>query len=69
MESKMGRPNIGDSVIVDFLGEDRTLHGTVVEGPWLSNGDVQGKPTWKVDHGDGFTNWYLEDRIGPNPTA
>ncbi len=65
----MGRPNIGDKVIVDLHGNDRSLSGVVVEGPWLSNGDVQGKPIWKVDHDDGFTNWYLEDRLTLNPTA
>lgn len=64
----MNRPSIGDSVIVDFPGEDRTLQGTIVEGPWISYGEVQGKATWKVDHGEGFTNWYLEDRIAPNPS-
>lgn len=52
----MGRPNIGDTVMVDFGGDDGRLSGVVVEGPWLSNGDVQGKPTWKVDPDDGFAN-------------
>lgn len=65
----MGRPSIGDNVVVDLQTEDASLQGIIVEGPWISNGDVQGKPTWKVDHGDGFTNWYLEDRIAPNPTV
>ena len=65
----MGRPSIGDRVIVDLRTEDASLQGTIVEGPWISNGDVQGKPTWKVDHGDGFTSWYLEDHITPKPAA
>lgn len=65
----MARPKIGDKVTVDAPSNGEPSSGTVVEGPWISNGDVQGKPTWKVDHGDGFTNWYLEDRIAPNPTA
>lgn len=65
----MGRPSIGDKVIVDLRGDDGSLSGVVVKGPWLSNGDVQGKPTWKVDYGDRFTNWYLEDRIAGNPVA
>lgn len=65
----MDRPSIGDRVVVDLLDDGEILRGTVVEGPWISNGAAQGKPTWKVDHGDGFANWYLEDRITPNPVA
>ncbi len=62
----MSRPCIGDNVIVDLAADAGSVTGTVVEGPWLSNGDVQGKPTWKVDHGEGFSNWYLEERIAPD---
>ena len=63
----MSRPSVGDKVIVDLPAEDGELTGTVVDGPWISNGEVQGKPTWKVDHGNGFSNWYSEERIAPDP--
>lgn len=65
----MVRPKIGDQVTVEASANGELSSGKVVEGPWIANGDVQSKPTWKVDHGDGFSNWYLEDRIAPNPTA
>ena len=61
----MRRPQIGDQVIVKLLPDDETLAGTVVDGPWISNGKLQGEPTWKVDHGRGFSNWYLEEHIMP----
>lgn len=65
----MGRPKIGDQVIVDLLSDERTLSGMGIEGPWISTGKVQGKPTWKVGHGGGFSNWHLEERIMPDPEA
>ena len=65
----MRRPKIGDQVIVDLPSEGGGLAGTVVEGPWISTGEAQGQPIWKVDHGDGFSNWYLEDRISPDPAG
>ena len=54
---------------VDASSNGEPSSGRVVEGQWISNGEVQGQPTRKVDHGDESTNWYLEDRITRDPAA